>query len=149
MKPNFPPLECAPDLVTHSYKENVAEVMVCGFQEEVTKKIAFAWLFLFWITPLGKPGHHLVRTHKQPSGEGHMEGNWGLLTTASNNLPAMWVNCLGSGCLCSSQAFRWLKVWPTCDCNLMKHLKPELPSYEAFEFLAHKTTREHKYLLLF
>lgn len=58
---------------------------------------------------LEEASRHFVRTLQQPCGEACVERNWGLLTKASSNLPAMWVNYLGSGTSNASQAFRGLQ----------------------------------------
>lgn len=60
---------------------------------------------------------------EQPSGETRMERNWGLLSTASTNLPAMWVSQLRSRSSSLRQAFRWLQ--PESLFWLQAHERPQ------------------------
>lgn len=84
----------------------------CGFLGQFLWHWAF-YLALSWINYSGETSYYFGKILRPPYGEFHVARNQGLLTTASINLPVMWVSHFGSRLSISSQAFRWLQSLPT------------------------------------
>lgn len=95
---------------------------------------------------LEESSHHVVRTLKQPSGEVHMVGNWGLLPTASSASPPVSV----SGSSWKQSSAQWsLKVTAVLPTSwLQAHDKPQIGAVQPGHSWPTKTVWDNNCLLL-